>query len=371
MRRSRNTVMASGLSRVASVLVAASAAAFVVAPASAGPLDRSVVDPEAIWLVHVDLDAMRSTPMGEVLARESQNRYGPLGRMESELGLSPVKDLKSITVFGLPTMMSEAIVVYTTTDASDHMGEHLSKSNGSSYHAAMTPEGVPVHVWRTRRGEARAAVYPGRREGERLLVLARSEAELNAGVHALTSRSAGSIAGAMPAAEPREGSIVFFTSGDLNSLPGQEPPTAAILQASRSLVLDVGQSPVKPGESPRMYGHASIDTDDAPTAVKVQHMAQGILALLASPREGAATLPEHEAKVADEMIRSVRIEVDERRCVVTSDHEPSLFAEAMDLMLLKNTAAMKARHEAAHAEWRKREAERRGVTAEPPKGSPR
>jgi len=343
---------------------AAAAAWSLAAPAAAGPLDRSVVDPSAVWLVHIDLDAARSTPMGDVLARETQSRHGPLGRMESDLGLAPAKDLKSITVFGLPTMMSEAIVVYTTTDAADHVGEFLSKSNASSYHASTSPEGVPVHVWRTRRGESRAAVYPGRREGERLLVLARSEAELNAGVHALTSRSAGPVAGVMPAAEPREGSIVFFTSGDLNHLPGQEAPSAAILQASRSLVLDVGQSPVKSGETPRMYGHASIDTDDAASAVKVQHMAQGILALLASPREGATALPEDEAKVMDEMIRSVRIDTDEHTCVITSDHDPSLFARAMDLVMQKNAAAMKARREAARAEWQKREAEHRGEKPE-------
>lgn len=336
-----------GKRAVTTSIMAAAGIAASQCCALAGPLDRSVVDPAAIWLVHVDVDAARRSPVGEqTLVRLSTERHSPLSRMECELGIAPEKDIKALTVFAVPAMMSDGIVIFTTSEAADHLGEHLSKANPKSYRAEKSPQGVPVHVWRTRRGEMRAAVYPGRREGERLLVMADSAEELETGIRALTSRSMGPTPGIMPAAEPQEGSIVFFTCGDLNSQPGQQPPSAAILQASRSLVLDVGQTP---GSEPaRMYGQAVIKTDDASSAVKVQQMAQGILALLTTPRDGDAAKnpPAEEAALMQEMVKNVSIVTDERRCLVASDHDAQVFARVMDLLMQKNAAAAKARHEA-------------------------
>lgn len=336
-----------GMSLVATLrLAAAACTAAASCCALAGPLDRSIVDPGAIWLVHVDVDAAKLSPVGEqTLARMTTERHSPLARMECELGISPAKDIKSLTVFAVPATMSDGIVIFTTSDAADHLGEHLSKANPKSYRAEKSPQGVPVHVWRTRRGEMRAAVYPGRRDGERLLVMADTTDELETGINALTSRSNGPTPGIMPAAEPREGSIVFFTCGDLNSQPGQQPPSAAILQASRSLVLDIGQTPAS--TPARMYGQAVMNTDDAASAVKVQQMAQGILALLTTPREGvAASPPAEEAALMQEMIKNVSIITDDRRCLVASDHDSQVFARVIDLVMQKNAAAAKARHEA-------------------------
>jgi hypothetical protein len=264
--------------------------------------------------------------------------------MECELGIAPAKDIKALTVFAMPATMSDGVVIFTTTEAADQLGEHLSKANPKSYRFEKSGQGVPVHVWRTRRGEMRAAVYPGRREGERFLVMADSTDDLDRGVRVLTSRSPGPAAGIMPAAEPREGSIVFFTCGDLNTQPGQNPPAAAILQASRSLVLDVGQSP----GAARMYGRAAINTDDAGSAVKVQQMAQGILALLTTPREEAgANPPAEELALMQEMAKNVSIVTDDRRCLVASDHDAQVFARVIDLVMQKNAAAARARHDAA------------------------
>ena len=321
---------------LASIIVACGSVAL------AGPLDRSIVDPNAVWLVHLDVDAAKGSPVGQHMVTHMQNeRHGPLARMECELGISPSKNLKAVTVFALPTMVSEGIVIFTTDDAADHLGERLSAANSKSYRTEKTPQGVPVHVWRTRRGEMRAAVYPGRRSGERFLVLADSASELEAGVASLTSRAAAAES-AMPAAEPAPGSIVFFTSGDLNHLPGQEPPKAAILQASRSLVLDVGETPAAPNSAARMYGNVVINTDDAAAATKVKQMSQGILALLTSPGDQPAA----ERELMNQIIENVKIATDDHRCMITSDHDAEIFAKAMDALMEKNAAAMKARHEA-------------------------
>lgn len=321
-----------------------------IAPATAGPLDRSIVDPQAIWLVHLDVDAARGTPAGEpMLSVIANEHHGPLARMEAEMGISPTRDLKSLTLFGLPGAERESVLILTTSDAADHLGERLSKADPAGYRSEISPEGVPIHVWRTRRGEKRAAVYPGRREGERFVTVARRSEELAGGIRALTSRGGGPDPGVMPAIEPQMGSMIFFSSGDLNAQPGRPAPSAAILQAARSLVIDIGHAPVAPGAAQvRVYGRAIIDAADAATAVKVQHMAQGILALGTTPREPARA--DDEASLMAELAKGVSIETRGHRCEIVSDHDPERFAAAMTLMIRRGVEASRARHESAKAE---------------------
>jgi hypothetical protein len=322
----------------------------VVASAPAGPLDRSMVDPRAIWLVHIDVEAARDTPAGEpMLAMIAGDRHGALARMESEMGISPTRDLKSLTMFGLPGPGRESVLLLTTTDAADHLGVRLSKADPAGYRSEISPEGVPIHVWRTRRGEKRAAVYPGRREGERLLAVARRSDELASGIRVLTARGGGPDPGVMPPLEPQIGSMLFFSCGDLNAQPGRPSPSASILQAARSLVIDIGHAPVAPGAAQvRVYGRAIIDTADAATAVKVQHMAQGILALGTTPKdEGEAA---EDAALMAELAKGVSIAARDHRCEIVSDHDPERFASAMTLMLRRAMESTKARHEGAKAE---------------------
>ena len=321
-----------------------------LAPAWAGPLDRSIVDPRSIWLVHLDVDAARGTPAGEpMLSMIAGERHGPLARMETEMGISPARDLKSLTLFGLPGPERESVLILTTNDAADHLGERLSKADPEGYRSEISPEGVPIHVWRTRRGEKRAAVYPGRREGERFLAVARRSEELASGIRALTSRGGGPDPGVMPAIEPQMGSMIFFSSGDLNAQAGRPAPSAAMLQAARSLVLDIGHAPVAPGAAQvRVYGRAIIDTADAATAVKVQHMAQGVLALGTTPREPAQA--DDDASLMAELAKGVSIEARGHRCEIVSDHDPDRFAAAMTLMIRRGVEASRARHESAKAE---------------------
>ncbi|MEI7658661.1 MAG: hypothetical protein WCK33_11410 [Phycisphaerae bacterium] len=334
----------------ATAWVGIAAATVMHARAWAGPLDRSIVDPGAIWLVHLDMDAARNTPAGEpMLSLVASERRGPLARMEAEMGISPTRDLKSVTLFGLPGPDRESVLILTTSDAADHLGERLSKADPQGYRSEISPEGVPIHVWRTRRGDKRAAVYPGRREGERFLAVARSKEGLASGIHALTARAGGPDPGVMPPLEPQIGSMVFFSCGDLNAQPGRPAPSAAILQAARSLVIDIGHAPVAPGAAQmRVYGRAVIDTADAATAVKVQHMAQGILALNASPREGEQ--PGEDASLMAELAKGVSIAARDHRCDVVSDHDPDRFAAAMTLMLRRGMEAARSRRDMAKTE---------------------
>lgn len=333
-----------------------------IAPATAGPLDRSIVDPRAIWLVHLDVDAARGTPAGEpMLSAIAGEHRGLLARMEAEMGISPTRDLKSLTLFGLPGPERESVLILTTSDAADHLGERLSKADPAGYRGEISPEGVPIHVWRTRRGEKRAAVYPGRRQGERFVTVARRSEELASGIRALTSRGGGPDPGVMPAVEPQMGSMIFFSSGDLNAQQGRPAPTAAMLQAARSLVIDIGHAPVALGAAQvRVYGRAIIDTADAATAVKVQHMAQGILALGTTPREPSPA--DDDASLMTELAKGVVIEARGHRCEIVSDHDPDRFAAAMTLMIRRGVEASRVRQESAKAErTNTSEADRQGA----------
>ena len=135
--------------------------------------------------------------------------------------------------------------------------------------------------------------------------------------------------------------------------------------------------PVAPGAAQmRVYGRAIIDTSDAATAVKVQHMAQGILALGTTPRrEGEAA---DDAALMAELAKGVSIEARAHRCEIISDHDPERFAAALTLMVRRAMESSRMRHDQAKAGRGDADAAERASAEEPPtvgnapgKGTPR
>ncbi len=325
----------------------------VASCAYAGPLDRSIVHPDATWLVHVDMEAGMAGVLGTHLTeRMAKDPHNPLSRMKRDFGLDPTHDVRGVTVFGLPGQIDDGIAIITTTSAADTMGERLAQTSCKGLTTTKRENSV-VYTWELKGRTFRAAVYPGRRVQDRLVVLADSERVLEQGIQAVERDPKQPVAAPspMPQAEPRPGSIIFATAADLNR-EGEPRPQASILQAAKTLVIDAGQLP---GDT-EVYGSATIVAADKEEAVKVQHMAQGVLALLAT---GAADRPEEQPVVAD-VVKGVKITTDGDRCIVESHHTATVVAAMLDLLAERRMRA----HREAIEQYRKDHPgeERRGPT---------
>lgn len=72
----------------------------ISATAYAGPLDRSDVAKDARWVVHVDFEALADSKIAEKAGEKWPEKTQKLrSHLESEMGITPQEDLKSLTMF--------------------------------------------------------------------------------------------------------------------------------------------------------------------------------------------------------------------------------------------------------------------------------
>src|ERR1043165_9078392 len=72
-----------------------------VAAAVAGPINMNWVAPDAAWIVHIDVDAVRGSTIGKfIIANWDKEDEAELAAVKAKIGIDPVHDLKGVTVFG-------------------------------------------------------------------------------------------------------------------------------------------------------------------------------------------------------------------------------------------------------------------------------
>lgn len=162
--------------------------------AAAGPVDYSVVDSGAIWLVHLDVDELKAHRDGPHLVAGMLETNQSLRELEADLGISFRTDLKAVTIYALAEDANDTVVIMTTNAALDGVGQSLTSKAAATYICDVNPRGVAVHRWKSGRtvaGRVRemyAATYPGRADGERLLVLSDCQRNLDRGLNGLGGR---------------------------------------------------------------------------------------------------------------------------------------------------------------------------------------
>src|SRR5690349_20860226 len=92
-----------------------------------GPLDTAMVDKEAKWLVHVDMEAGLASTCGRYLVEEvRKNPEKVIEQATAKTGLDPTKDIKSLTIYGFkPGEDNDGVVVAVTSAAADQLAEKL------------------------------------------------------------------------------------------------------------------------------------------------------------------------------------------------------------------------------------------------------
>lgn len=315
------------------------AALWPVCAATAGPLDRSLVHPEARWVVHVDIESALQSPVGRHLVeRMSRDPRQPFARLSRDFGLCPRSDLRGLTVFGLPGKPGDGVSVLTIAGCGD-IGAGLARADRCDL-TTVERDGFRVHSWKSRHKTFYAAEREGLRASDKLVILADSVRALDIGMGAVSRALHGEKVmpeSPLPPGEPGANSFLFVAAGDMNA-PGEERPNAELLREARSLVLDVGRDPGSPGDT--VYGRATIGAADHKSALKIRQLAQGVLAFMALT---AADQPEESAAVGD-LVSGVTIVAEEDRCVVSSRHDAKTVIAVYDLMEEKRREARAGEH---------------------------
>jgi hypothetical protein len=259
---------------------AAAVATLAARLALGGPLDQGVVDKDAKWLVHVDVEAGLSSTCGRYLLEEIRKSPEKVIEQATALtGLDPTKDVKGLTIYGFkPGEDNDGVVVAITSTAADQLPEKLKGAKLEGFEA-IVKNGVKCYSWTSDEHTWYLAVRRGAGGEDRVVVVASDEDALDHGLAVLGGDRASLKAVRDGAANepmltsPSKGSIVFVAVKGLGDCPKFK---ANLVKDARTLVIDAGEDAGEKGKE--SYARASMSVGDEQRAASLQQMVQGMVA---------------------------------------------------------------------------------------------
>lgn len=263
-------------------LLTGAAGLAITASGMAGPLTPNHVASDATWVVHMDMEAFVSSPLGQQQSvREiMQHLHTELNGAEANLGIDPARDIKGVTISGVNEHDENALVVVSATSALDaplaRVGELVDDYN------AITEGTRTIHSWLI---DGQERVYAYVRQGadatERVAVFSGNLDSLRAGMLRVESGPAATMPQALANAAPSPGSFIYFRGSDLSEALGDD--AAAMLQNTTAVVFESGDL------AGRFFARATLTTPSEEDAISVQQVAQGLYAMA---RMAASNEPE-------------------------------------------------------------------------------
>jgi hypothetical protein len=182
------------------------------------PLEPGWVAADAMWLIHLDVGAFKNSTIGRyVLEHPDQFELEDLDEFEQEVGLHPLTDFMSFTLYGFSDdPEADGVVVAVTTARADEALARL-KAIEEIDSVEVNLEGYPVQVLSDQGERHYLHVRAADRRDQRIVVLAGSEDVLLRAIKVIDNRAPGLSAGRSSILDggPDRGSIVFVACGDL------------------------------------------------------------------------------------------------------------------------------------------------------------
>ena len=255
--------------------------ALLLLPPSAptSDLDLRLVPADTPFLVHLDVRALLASELvtqglAEAgIAAEDLSELGDLREMTQALGVNPIEDLYSVTVFSSGSATDQGAALLRTSAKLDAVLEMV-RLSGELRVGRL--EGHDVYGLE----EALAYVHPGKDAGERLLVLTSDEAQLWGAIQVLEGR-APSLASArssrLGAGDARPGTFLAVEVGDVLSELARE-----VGEPASRLARLVGGFSLAAGEHQgKFFVDVALETAGEDQARQVSDIVRGLTALVA------------------------------------------------------------------------------------------
>jgi hypothetical protein len=253
--------------------------ALLLAPiASADGLQKSRVPSTARWIVHLDVEALKTSKLYETVREEStkdgsEGLDGGLAHIKAMAGLDPTVDLKGLTLYS--TVKSEKSCV-ALLSGNANIDAALDKLKTKEQYRSTKVGSYTLHTWGNEHDTWYAYVCRKSGSEERVVAASQDSDQLTRAI-ALLQGSGESMADTSRApfqAQPAAGSILFAAAGEsLNEL-GEVEPLSAVVKLARTFVIDVGEDR---GET---FAHVTLDTRKPEDAQRIQQVLQGAVALV-------------------------------------------------------------------------------------------
>ena len=303
----------------------ASAIIISCAAAAAGPLNPAQVSKNAQWLVHIDLELLTGSPLGQMLLTdEGHLDMSEFQMIKEDFGIDLLTDVKSITIYGtslndagpaaqvevnrvgvdvgIKTPLEGTAIIIETLDIIDGA---LAKAieEGPDYETIDGPYRT-IHSWSEGNDRFYASIFPADGDGHRTVAFATNEQRLNDALSVIQgeSQSLAQSGDGDLAAAPRNGSFVYIEVLDIDALDEFKARSAMMGGNLGRVALDLGIA------DQVLFASLNLGVDDPERAQQMVALAKGLIAAVQLANSG------------DEKLSSL-LGIAQQLDIQTSDHQ--------------------------------------------------
>ena len=270
--------------------------------ALAGPIKTSDVPAKSSAVVHVNLEALLDSDIGEFVL-EHADGLGELDEVRREIGIDPLKDIRDVTVCLLGDDEEDVVVLATVSDALEDVLDKLDEFGDEIDHDVRHRYGGDLHTFNMDGNEVAALVREGR-GGYRIAIS--PNADLLKIVGETIDGDRDSIRGRdhdLGRFGGNDNAFVQLVVFDLGDLPMHADLPSQIAGKINGVIAEIGE------DDGQVFCNARIgveDEDDAENLVRLANGASAFLELAKSMNEGH----DEEIAMAMELLKNLRIKSD-------------------------------------------------------------
>jgi hypothetical protein len=246
-----------------------------VLTANSGPLQRTDVIADPVWVLHVDCDALKQAALGKALMAELEKPEAEkkFAAVQAIFNVDPRKDLHGVTIYGATKAESDGVVVaYADFDAARLVTlVQANKDYESTKHGANT-----IHSWIDEKKKEKDGVKPrtyGAIYKGKVLILGQKETRVAEALDVMDGSKPNLTGSAQFAQLGANGGGFIIGAARKLDLPGNDPG-ATVLKQAKAFWLNVGES------QGRAEVKLNLEAEDAEVAKQMGDVCRGLVALL-------------------------------------------------------------------------------------------
>jgi len=240
---------------------------------NAAPFDPGVVAADAKWVVHLDVDSMRSSAVVKKAYQEFVEKC-PIAKIalpmldnsRTLIGMDPRKDLQGVTLYGSQIGKHEGVLIVFADADRELLTKKVKKAPG---YESSTHGSYELHSWthKDRRGKrpVTGAFY-----NDKVMVFSGSKAEVKAALNVMAGKTPGLTCKVL-AAKVAPGTNVLARAVGIDKV--ETPCKSKLAKQIESVSIAVGE------KNERSFLHVNVVAKSAEVAKQMGQVAEGIRAL--------------------------------------------------------------------------------------------
>jgi len=296
--------------------------AFASPSAEASGFDHRLVSAEASWVIHVDMENLLKSDIGE-FALDRADDFGAdnqLKMFEQKTGLNPLEVIEGVTLYGAGEPGEEPVVLLVGSEAIlDKLNEFV-EADGAPIQRHRALGGVVYEVEddvyiAVRKGRGDRALYVFSEEGD---LLEHAMEVIDGDEPNLSDLDEGRFR------RPTHDALVFLTvhGDEFGEMIGDAGPASGLLDGADGLVFELSER----GGVLQMV--ASLGVEDAEAARAAMSMVQGLMMFargaMQADLEGAE---QEQLQMAAELLGALNIRADGRHLTISFEYETERLIE--------------------------------------------